>query len=118
MQTAHKTWNCCPRRAQPGSASSAARSRKSASSPCVSGWSAPAVTNAPNSPNAGNYIVTVTCETLNTIYTGTANFTIAKKPIDLDVTLDCGKGFVYDGTAKEPGVTVNFKDTTNAPAHE
>ena len=95
-----------------GSASSAARSRKSASSPCVSGWSAPAVTNAPNSPNAGNYIVTVTCETLNTIYTGTANFTIAKKPIDLDVTLDCGKGFVYDGTAKEPGVTVNFKDTT------
>lgn len=62
--------------------------------------------------NAGNYIVTVTCETLNTIYTGTANFTIAKKPIDLDVTLDCGKGFVYDGTAKEPGVTVNFKDTT------
>ena len=62
--------------------------------------------------NAGNYIVTVTCETLNTIYTGTANFTIAKKPIDLDVTLDCGKGFVYDGTAKEPGVTVNFKGTT------
>ena len=42
----------------------------------------------------------------------TVNFTIAKKPIDLDVTLDCGKGFVYDGTAKEPGVTVNFKDTT------
>ena len=62
--------------------------------------------------NAGNYIVTVTCETLNTIYTGIANFTIAKKPIDLDVTLDCGKGFVYDGMAKEPGVTVNFKDTT------
>ena len=62
--------------------------------------------------NAGNYIVTVTCETLNTIYTGTANFTIAKKPIDLDVTLDCGEGFVYDGMAKEPGVTVNFKDTT------
>ena len=62
--------------------------------------------------NAGNYIVTVTCETLNTIYTGTANFTIAKKPIGLDVTLDCGEGFVYDGTAKEPGVTVNFKDTT------
>ena len=62
--------------------------------------------------NAGNYIVTVTCETLNTIYTGTANFTITKKPIDLDVTLDCGEGFVYDGTAKEPGVTVNFKGTT------
>ena len=69
--------------------------------------------------NAGNYIVTVTCETLNTIYTGTANFTIAKKPIDLDVTLDCGKGFVYDGTAKEPGVTVNFKGTTTPlPADE
>ena len=69
--------------------------------------------------NAGNYIVTVTCETLNTIYTGTANFTIAKKPIDLDVTLDCGEGFVYDGTAKEPGVTVNFKDTaTPLPTDE
>ena len=38
--------------------------------------------------------------------------TVAKKPIDLDVTLDCGEGFVYDGMAKEPGVTVNFKDTT------
>ena len=61
---------------------------------------------------AGSYTVTVTCETLDTIYTGTADFTIAKKHIDLDVTLDCGEGFVYDGTAKTPGVTVNFKDTT------
>ena len=69
--------------------------------------------------NAGNYIVTVTCETLNTIYTGTANFTIAKKPIDLDVTLDCGEGFVYDGMAKEPGVTVKFKGTAaELPANE
>lgn len=69
--------------------------------------------------NAGNYIVTVTCETLNTIYTGTANFTIAKKPIDLDVTLDCGEGFVYDGMAKEPGVTVKFKGTAaDLPANE
>ena len=69
--------------------------------------------------NAGNYIVTVTCETLNTIYTGTANFTIAKKPIDLDVTLDCGEGFVYDGNAKTPGVTVKFKGTAaDLPANE
>ena len=69
--------------------------------------------------NAGNYIVTVTCETLNTIYTGTAGFTIAKKSIDLDVTLDCGEGFVYDGNAKTPGVTVKFKGTAaDLPANE
>ena len=69
--------------------------------------------------NAGNYTVTVTCETTNSIYTGTANFTIAKKPIDLDVTLDCGEGFVYDGTAKTPGVTVKFKGTAaDLPANE
>ena len=69
--------------------------------------------------NAGNYIVTVTCETTNTIYTGTAGFTIAKKSIDLDVTLDCGEGFVYDGNAKTPGVTVKFKGTAaDLPANE
>ena len=69
--------------------------------------------------NAGSYIVTVTCETLNTIYTGTAGFTIAKKSIDLDVTLDCGEGFVYDGNAKTPGVTVKFKGTAaDLPANE
>ena len=62
--------------------------------------------------DAGNYTVKVQYETDIVIHTGTADFTIAKKPIDLDVTLDCGKGFVYDGTAKEPGVTVNFKGTT------
>ena len=63
---------------------------------------------------AGDYTVTVTCETLDTIYSGTAGFTIAKKSIELDVTLDCGEGFVYDGTAKTPSVTVNFKGTTTA----
>ena len=69
--------------------------------------------------NAGSYTVTVTCETTNTIYTGTAGFTIAKKPIDLDVTLDCGEGFVYDGNAKTPGVTVKFKGTAaDLPANE
>ena len=69
--------------------------------------------------NAGSYTVTVTCETTNTIYTGTAGFTIAKKSIDLDVTLDCGEGFVYDGMAKEPGVTVKFKGTAaDLPANE
>ena len=68
---------------------------------------------------AGDYTVTVTCETIDTIYTGSAGFTIARKPIDLDVTLDCGEGFVYDGTAKEPSVTVNFKGTSTAlPANE
>ena len=69
--------------------------------------------------NAGSYTVTVTCETTNTIYTGTAGFTIAKKSIDLDVTLDCGEGFVYDGNAKTPGVTVKFKGTAaDLPANE
>ena len=69
--------------------------------------------------NAGSYTVTVTCETTNAIYTGTAGFTIAKKSIDLDVTLDCGEGFVYDGTAKTPGVTVKFKGTAaDLPANE
>ena len=68
---------------------------------------------------AGNYTVTVTCETIDTIYNGSADFTIAKKPIDLDVTLDCGKGFVYDRTEKIPTITVNFKDTTTPlPAGE
>ena len=69
--------------------------------------------------NAGSYTVTVTCETTNAIYTGTAGFTIAKKSIDLDVTLDCGEGFVYDGNAKTPGVTVKFKGTAaDLPANE
>ncbi len=69
--------------------------------------------------NAGSYTVTVTCETTNTIYTGTAGFTIAKKSIDLDVTLDCGEGFVYDCNAKTPGVTVKFKGTAaDLPANE
>ena len=45
----------------------------------------------------------------------TLTFTIERKGIpitDLDVVLDCGKGFVYDGTAKEPGVKITFQGTT------
>lgn len=60
--------------------------------------------------------VTITARTEGTTNYSSAEasftLTVAKKPIDLDVTLDCGEGFVYDGMAKEPGVTVNFKDTT------
>lgn len=67
-------------------------------------------TNSPAKPTAaGNYTVTVTCETADTIYTGTASFTIKPKDISgAKVTLD-NTSLIYTGaeqTVSVTGVTV------------
>ena len=67
-------------------------------------------TNSPAKPTAaGNYTVTVTCETADTIYTGTASFTIKPKDISgAKVTLD-NTSLTYTGaeqTVSVTGVTV------------
>ena len=67
-------------------------------------------TNSPAKPTAaGDYTVTVTCETADTIYTGTASFTIAPKDISgAKVTLD-NTSLTYTGaeqTVSVTGVTV------------
>lgn len=67
-------------------------------------------TNSPAKPTAaGDYTVTVTCETADTIYTGTASFTIARKDISgAAVTLN-NTSLIYTGaeqTVSVTGVTV------------
>lgn len=67
-------------------------------------------TNSPAKPtDAGDYTVTVTCETADTIYTGTASFTIARKDISgAAVTLN-NTSLIYTGaeqTVSVTGVTV------------
>ncbi len=55
---------------------------------------------------AGSYTVTVTCETEDTIYTGTKGFTVERQSIaSLNVSLAEDR-FVYDGNEKTPAVTV------------
>lgn len=68
-------------------------------------------TNSSDKPTAaGNYTVTVTCETADTIYTGTASFTIKPKDISgAKVTLD-NTSLTYTGaeqTVSVTGVTVD-----------
>ena len=63
-------------------------------------------TNSPAKPTAaGDYTVTVTCETADTIYTGTASFTIAPKDISgAKVTLD-NTSLTYTGAEQTVSVT-------------
>lgn len=68
-------------------------------------------TNSSDKPTAaGDYTVTVTCETADTIYTGTASFTIKPKDISgAKVTLD-NTSLTYTGaeqTVSVTGVTVD-----------
>ena len=60
--------------------------------------------------NAGNYTVRVTIGT----YSTTANYTIAKRTVN-NPTIDLAiptEGYIYDGVAKEPTVTVKDGGTT------
>lgn len=63
-------------------------------------------TNSPAKPTAaGDYTVTVTCETADTIYTGTASFTIARKDISgAAVTLN-NTSLIYTGAEQTVSVT-------------
>ena len=59
---------------------------------------------SPSAPtDAGSYAVTVTCETSDTVYTGTATFTIAPASI-ADAVITLGTGLTYTG--KEQTQTV------------
>ena len=60
---------------------------------------------------AGDYTVTVVCETKDTIYSGSADYTINPKPIsDVDSYLD-KTGFTYNGGEQKPNLTVKMNDT-------
>lgn len=56
--------------------------------------------------NVGKYEVTVKCETDTTIYTGTAAFSISKKPLAAEMIKFDAESFEYSGTAKKPVVTI------------
>ena len=75
-------------------------------------------TNSSDKPTAaGDYTVTVTCETADTIYTGTASFTIKPKDISgAKVTLD-NTSLTYTGaeqTVSVTGVTVDGVSLTSS----
>ena len=60
---------------------------------------------------AGEYTVTVVCETKDTTYSGSADYIINPKPIsDVDSYLD-KTGFTYNGNEQKPAVTVKMNDT-------
>ena len=61
---------------------------------------------------AGDYTVTVVCETKDTIYSGSADYSISLKPIS-DVTIKLSEDkFIYSGGEQKPMVTLemNGKD--------
>ncbi|MBR5712212.1 MAG: hypothetical protein IKX54_01320 [Lachnospiraceae bacterium] len=65
--------------------------------------------------DAGTYIVTVVCETGDTVYTGKAEYVIHPQDIsDAKVTLS--EDPVYDGTEKKVSVKVVMKDGTEVTA--
>lgn len=66
-------------------------------------------TNLTEAPTeAGDYTVTVVCETKDTIYSGSADYTISPKPIsDVDSYLDKDI-FTYNGGEQKPVVTADM----------
>lgn len=59
----------------------------------------------------GEYTVTVVCETKDTAYSGSANYTIKPKPIsDLTFKLSEDK-FTYNGGEQKPNITVKMNET-------
>lgn len=67
------------------------------------------LTEAPT--QAGDYTVTVVCETKDKIYSGSADYTIIPKPIgDVDLRLD-EDIFTYNGGEQKPNITVKMNGT-------
>lgn len=56
----------------------------------------------------GDYTVTVVCETKDTVYTGSADYTIGKRPLSDVLTALDQNSFVYNGTEQKPAVNVTF----------
>ena len=65
---------------------------------------------------AGDYTVTVVCETKDTIYSGLADYTIARKPVTADVTVN--GTYTYNQTPIEPTEVVVKDGETVIPSGE